>query len=212
MGNELDPPSPLFLDSPEPSTSLPPYHSSPLHPPTKRIQPETGHQSSISDRHQHKHHGVIDSPPSSSSEEDTPTYGPKSWLPPKQSADESLPEFRGRPHQHRPTIDEQSTFRPPVQCRSARIPISRVLPNNTYGDRPPIHIECDLERGLVPIQEEPITVEQPAPTPTNEEDDIGAMYSQQWIRHHLSMAVETLGSLPKHFKDILKMRKEDQEP
>ena len=32
---------------------------------------------------------------------------------------------------------------------------------------------------MVPIQEEPITVKQPAPTPTNEEDDIGAMYSQQ---------------------------------
>ena len=65
---------------------------------------------------------------------------------------------------------------------------------------------------MVPIQEEPITVKQPAPTPTNEEDDIGAMYSQQWIRHHLSMAVEMLGSLSKHFKDILKMRREDQEP
>ena len=26
------------------------------------------------------------------------------------------------------------------------------------------------------------------------------------------MAVETLGSLPKHYKDILKMKKEDQEP
>ena len=86
-----------------------------------------------------------DSPPSSSLEEDMSPHGPKSWLPPKQSADESLPEFRGRPHQHRPTIDEQSTFRPPVQHQSARIPISRVLPNNTYGDRPPIHIEHDLE-------------------------------------------------------------------
>ena len=43
---------------------------------------------------------------------------------------------------------------------------------------PPIHIEHDLEQGLVPIQEEPITVEQPAPTPTNEENNIGAMYSQ----------------------------------
>ena len=26
------------------------------------------------------------------------------------------------------------------------------------------------------------------------------------------MAVEMLGSLPKHFKDVLKMRKKDQEP
>ena len=54
-----------------------------------------------------------------------------------------------------------------------------MLPNNTYGDRPPIHIECDLEQGLVPIQEKPITVEQPPLTSTNKEDNIGAMYSQQ---------------------------------
>ena len=52
-----------------------------------------------------------------------------------------------------------------------------MLSNNTYGDRPPIHIECDLERRLVPIQEEPITVEQPALIPTNEEDNIDTMYS-----------------------------------
>ena len=76
----------------------------------KRAQPETGHQSSISDRHQHKHQGITDSPPSSSSEEDISSHGPKSWLPLKQSTDESLPEFYGHPHQHRPTIDEQSTF------------------------------------------------------------------------------------------------------
>ena len=54
-----------------------------------------------------------------------------------------------------------------------------MLPNNTYGDRPSIYIKHDLEQGLIPIQEEPITVEQPAPTPTNEEDDIDAMYSPQ---------------------------------
>ena len=54
-----------------------------------------------------------------------------------------------------------------------------MLPNNTYGDRPPIHIEHNLERGLVPIQEEPITAEQLALTPTNKEDDIGTMDSQQ---------------------------------
>ena len=51
---ELDAPSPLFLDSPEASTSPPPYHSSPLYPPIKRAQLKTGHQSSISDRHQYK--------------------------------------------------------------------------------------------------------------------------------------------------------------
>ena len=70
----------VCLDSPDSSTLPPPYHSSPLHPPTKRTQPETGHWSSISDRHQHKHQGIMDSPPSSSSEEDIPPHGPKSWL------------------------------------------------------------------------------------------------------------------------------------
>ena len=136
LENELDAPSSLFLDSSESFTSPPLYCSSPLHPFMKRTQLETGHQSSISNRHQHKHQEIMDSPPSSSSEEEIPPHGSKSWQPPKQSADESLPEFCGRPHQHQPTINEQSTFQPPVQCWSARIPISRVLPNNIYGDRP----------------------------------------------------------------------------
>ena len=78
LENELDAPSSLFLDSPESSTSPPPYRSSPLYPPIKRTQLETGHWSSISDRHQHKHYGITDSPPFSSLEEDTPPHGPKS--------------------------------------------------------------------------------------------------------------------------------------
>ena len=41
--NKLEAPSPLFLNSPKASTLPPPYHSSPLHPPTKRAQSETGH-------------------------------------------------------------------------------------------------------------------------------------------------------------------------
>ena len=40
---ELDAPSPLFLDSPEASTSPPPYCSSPLHSPMKRAQLEIGY-------------------------------------------------------------------------------------------------------------------------------------------------------------------------
>ena len=99
MENELDAPSPLFLDSPESSISPPPYHSLPLHPPMKRAQPETDHWSSISDRHQHKCQGIMDSPPSSL-KEDIPSHGPMSWPPLKQSTDESLPEFCGHPHQH----------------------------------------------------------------------------------------------------------------
>jgi hypothetical protein len=39
---------------------------------------------------------------------------------------------------------------------------------------------------------------QAEPCPTNEEDDIGQMYSSKWISYHLSMAVETTNApLPK---------------
>ena len=100
LENELDASSPLFLDSHKAFTLPPFYHSWPLHPPTKRAQLGTGHQSSIFNRHEHKCHGVTDSPLSSSSKENIPSYGPKSWLPPRQSADESIPEFCGHPHQH----------------------------------------------------------------------------------------------------------------
>ena len=61
LENELDAPSPLFLDSLESSTLPPLYCSSPLHPPMMRTQLETGHWSSISNRHQHKCQGITDS-------------------------------------------------------------------------------------------------------------------------------------------------------
>jgi hypothetical protein len=52
---------------------------------------------------------------------------------------------------------------------------------------------------------------QAEPRPTNEDDDIGQMYSSKWISYHLSMAVETTNApLPKQYRDILKLSKEDQ--
>ena len=45
--------------------------------------------------------------------------------------------------------------------------------------------------------------------PTNEKDDIGQMYSSKWIHHHLSMAMEST-LLPKQYRDVLKLSKEDQ--
>ena len=47
--------------------------------------------------------------------------------------------------------------------------------------------------------------------PTNEEDDLGQMYSSKWIHHHLSMAVESTNSpLPKQYRDVLKLSREDR--
>ena len=109
-------------------------------------------------------------------------------------------------------------FRPPVeQRRSTRIPISRVIPDNAYGNQPPVKIEREI-RGLPSIQEEPSqipmetsTSDQPSniPKPTNEEDDIGQMYSGSWIHHHLSLATMVVG-IPNQYRDIAKMPKEEQ--
>ena len=69
----------------------------------KRTQPETGHRSSISDRHQHKRYMVTDSPSEMErqtvEQEEIPPTGPQIWLPPRQHPDETLVEFRNRPHQ-----------------------------------------------------------------------------------------------------------------
>ena len=59
-----------------------------------------------------------------------------------------------------------------------------------------------------------MVVEPPAepPRPTNEDDDIGDMYSSKWICHHMTLAVDSSPTpLPKYYKDILKLPREDQE-
>ena len=141
---------------------------------------------------------------------------PRAWLPPRQSPEETLTQFWARPHQYHLNRDERSLFRPPVEVRrSTRIPVSRVLPDNAYGNRPPIEIERALQQGLDAIQEERMIVE-PTPAaplrPTNEDDDIGDMYSAKWICHHMTLAVDSSPSpLPKHYKDVLKLPKQEQE-
>ena len=79
-----------------------------------------------------------------SEEEEQPEEGlfTQAWLPPRQSPEETLTQFQARPHQYHLNQDERSLFRPPVEVRrSTRIPVSRVLPNNAYGNRPSIEIE-----------------------------------------------------------------------
>ena len=53
---------------------------------------------------------------------------------------------------------------------------------------------------------------QLAQVSTNKEEDLGQMYSSQWIRHHFTMAVESAPiPVPKQYHDILKMDKKEQE-
>ena len=150
-------------------------------------------------------------------EEEQPSAGPSTctWMPPKQSPEESLAQFHIWPHQYCPIRDKRSLLRPPTEVHwSTRIPISWVLPDNTYGDRPPIEIKQDLQQGLDPIQEEHMVVEPPIEPPhsTNEDDDISDMYSFKWIHHHMTLAIDSSPTpLPKHYKNILKLSREDQE-
>ena len=90
----------------------------------KCTQPETGHQSSISDRHQHKRldgRYFSDSPPEMErqtvEQEKIPPTGPRIWLPPRQHPDETLVEFRNRPHQDHSTLEERTLTHLPVEAR-----------------------------------------------------------------------------------------------
>ena len=135
---------------------------------------------------------LTDSPPASLSleEEDWLVKSiPQSWFPPKQQSGESLPEFQPCPHQHHPTHDDRSPFRPPVvQQRSTCVPQPQFLPDNVYGNHSPAQIERDINLGLDLIQEESSPQEEssmdiiPAETvqrPTNELEDLGEMYSSK---------------------------------
>ena len=52
---------------------------------------------------------------------------------------------------------------------------------------------------------------QPAQLSINEEEDLGQIYSSQWIRHHFTMVVESAPvPVPKQYHDILKMGKKEQ--
>ena len=141
------------------------------------------------------------------------------WLPQQQQPDETLPEFQARaPHQYRPTLPQRTLFQPSVEQRqSAWIPISRVLPDNTYGNWPPVKIEWEI-RGLPSIQKEPPSLPMEIstrdqhsdnPKPINEEDDIGQMYSGTWICYHLSLAAMVV-SIPNQYQNIAKRPKEEQ--
>ena len=59
-----------------------------------------------------------------------------------------------------------------------------------------------------------MVVEPPVepPQPMNEDDDISGVYSSKWICHHMTWAIDSSPTpLPKHYKDVLKLSREDQE-
>lgn len=198
----------------QPSPVHPPDLFSPPKPGRKRPKPESEHRYPIEDLHQHKRYML---PPHDEEEEEEPPPPSKLWLAPRQQRHETLPEFRMRPHQHHPTRDDRSATRiPPTPIevrRSNRVPVSRILPDNTYGNRPPIEIERDLHhRPNTPIQEEYVRPAEPMDVlPTNLEDDPNQMYESyaRRINNLLSAAIAP-DSVPKQYRDVLKLSQDEQ--
>ena len=77
-----------------------------------------------------------------------------------------------------------------------RIHNSRFLPDNTYGNQPPVKIERDLEA-------------QESPHPMNEEDDLGMMYSTNFWRKIIASAALVI-NIPQQYQDILKLPHTEQ--
>ena len=192
-------------DSASPSQPSSKQCLSPTKSGIKRRKPDSSTKVGIKDVHQKKRYMISGSPPTppTPSRERMwyiPKRVPANWMPPRQ-AREQLVEFRALPHQYRPLQDERSTFQPPMEeQRPTHIPQPRFIPDNAYGEQPPVAIERDIREGLEPIQEnKPILVDQDI-VPTNQQDNINDMYSNAWFRNHMSNAVEATDHIvPKQY-------------
>ena len=71
------------------------------------------------------------------------------------------------------------------------------LPDNTYGNRPPVKIERDLEA-------------QESPRPTNEEGDLETLYSANFWRKIIASAAPGI-NIPQQYRDIFKLPHTEQE-
>ena len=73
------------------------------------------------------------------------------------------------------------------------------MPDNAYGNRPPVEIERDLQQGGDPNQDQ---------KPTNEED-FGDLYSAKFFNRILASAAPTF-NIPKQYKDVAKLSADEQ--
>ena len=97
---------------------------SPLHPGIKCTQPETGIRVlsliNINIKRQDGRN-FIDSPlemeRQTVKQKEIPPTGPQIWLPRRQHPDETLVEFRNRPHQDHSTLKERTLTHLPVEAR-----------------------------------------------------------------------------------------------
>ena len=133
-------------------------------------------------------------------------YNPDWQIPPEDSPDDQQPSRPTTP----PPSSSLSDFtyhsppqnRSPSTCaleeprRGIRLCNPCILPDNAYGDRPPVEIEQDLQ-------------DPSSSKPTNEEDDLGTLYSATyWNR--ITAAAAPVVSIPTQYRDVIKLLSEEQ--
>jgi transposase InsO family protein len=124
---------------------------------------------------------------------------PNQQLPPEDGHDEqqqsrpTTPQsYQQSPPPHRSPSQPSRNVEEPR--RGLRIRNPRIIPDNTYGNRPPIEIERDIQT-----------------KPTNEEDDLGTMYSAVFWNRIIASAAPVV-NIPKQYRDVTKLSQAEQKP
>ena len=87
----------------------------------------------------------------------------------------------------------------PEPRRGQRPRHPRIMPDNAYGNPPPVEIERDLQQGGDPNWDQ---------KPTNEED-LGDLYSAKFFNHILASAAPAF-NIPKQYKDVARLVANEQ--
>ena len=120
---------------------------------------------------------------------------PNQQVPP---GDQQLPDNPPHPSVPPPTYRLVSPAIPKPR-RAQRPCHPRIMPNNAYGNHPPVEIERDLQQGRDPNWDQ---------NPTNEEDH-GDLYSAKFFSCILASAAPAF-NIPKQYKDVAKLPADKQ--
>jgi hypothetical protein len=110
----------------------------------------------------------------------------------QQSRPNSPLSYQQSPPPHRSPSQLSRNVEEPRHGLRLRNPC--IIPDSTYGDRPPIEIERDIQT-----------------KPTNEDDDLGTMYSTVFWNRIIASAAPVV-NIPKQYRDVTKLSQAEQKP
>ena len=73
------------------------------------------------------------------------------------------------------------------------------MPDNAYGNHPPVEVERDLQQGGDPNQDQKLT----------NEEDLGDLYSAKFFNCILASTISAF-NIPKQYKDVAKLSADEQ--